>query len=334
VDHEGGIVAYPNPPAPAERTRPTTVRVSSYLLYVVAAIQLISAVIQLSQVGTTSRVLRDAYAGTAAEGAEAVIAVVGVATAVFSILFAAGLTILAIFNDRGRQGSRVTTWVIGGLALCCNGFAVLGNAAARSMNLDTGNNAGPSSAEVERQLNAALPSWYNGVTITLAVISLLCLLGAIVLLALPASNACFRRARAGGFDPAYGLQPPYPGGPYGAGPGQPGYPPYPAPYGAPPPGQPPYGPPVPGPGGPGQPPSGMPTPPSDPWSAPPPPPPSVPPSPPGPGSEGSPASPWSPGSPGSGPGSPGSGPGSPGSGPGSPGSSGAQRPPSDPTSGV
>jgi hypothetical protein len=278
MDHEGGIVAYPYPPAPAERARPTSVTVSSYLLFVVAAIQLISAIVGLSQVGTTARVLKDAYAGTAAAGAESVAGAVGVASAVFAILFAAGLSILAIFNNRGRQGSRVTTWVIGGLALCCNGFSVLGNAATRSMSLDSGGTTGPSATEVQRQLDAALPSWYGAATVTLAVLALVCLLAAIVLLALPASNAFFRKVPAAGFDPTYGAgyaaPSPYPQAPYGGPP--PGYPPpgsygppgapgsypqpgQPGPY-APPGSQPSYGPPG------SQPPSG---PASDPWGAPP-----------------------------------------------------------------
>src|SRR4051794_6707865 len=225
-----------------------------------------------------SRVLRDVYAGSQIQGAESIAVAVAVVGAVFSVLFAAGLTVLAIFNNRGKQGSRITTWVVGGLALCCNGFAVLGNAATRSMTLDSGSNStGPSSAEVERQLNAALPSWYNGATVTLALIALLCLLGAIILLALPASNAFFRKVPAAGFDPLYGggdgPQPPYPQAPYGQAPyGQPRQPsadpPYPQAPGQPTPGA--YGPPAsdqPGQVGPGQPPA------TDPWSAPPPPPP-------------------------------------------------------------
>jgi hypothetical protein len=281
-------VAYPYPPAPAERARPTTVTVSSYLLFVVAAIQLISAIVGLSQVGTTARVLKDAYAGTAAAGAESVAAAIGVGSAVFAILFAAGLSILAIFNNRGRQGSRVTTWVIGGLALCCNGFSVLGNAATRSMSLDSGGTTGPSSAEIQRQLDAALPGWYGAATVTLAVLALLCLLAAIVLLALPASNAFFRKLPAGfaTYGPGYAVPSPYPQPPYGGPP--PGYPPAgepgaygrPGPYGQPGPyappgsGQPSYGPP-----GPPPPSAPGPAPASDPWSAPPAPPPSVPPSP-------------------------------------------------------
>jgi hypothetical protein len=297
VDLEGGIVANPYAQAPAPRTRPTTVTVSSYLLYVIAAVQLITAVIGLSQVGTMSRVLRDAYQGTAAAGAETVVVAIAVVSAVISILFAAGLTILAIFNNRGKQGSRITTWVVAGLALCCNGFGLLGNATTSSMNFDSGGtNGGPSSSQVERQLNAALPGWYTGTTVTLSLIALLALLAVIILLALPASNAYFRAAPAGwdpsqaygGYPPGYGGQPPYPA-PYE---GQPSYPPYPTapPAGPPPAGSPPaWAPPAGPPPGAQQPPG---QPPIDPWSAPPPPP-SSPPSPPSAGEQRPPSDPAS-----------------------------------------
>jgi hypothetical protein len=212
--------------APAPRTRPTTVTVSSYLLYVTAAVSLISAVLSLTEVSTITGVYRDAYAGTSAEGAEAVIVATTVIGVVLNILFAAGLAILAIFNNRGRQAARVTTWVIGGISLCCSGLGLAGTAVTGSMNLSTGD--GPSPSDVEQRLADALPSWYMPVTVTLSAISLLSILGAIILLALPASNAYFRPAQAA-WDPSmpypqYGT--PYPGQ---AAPGQPQYP-----------GQPPY----------------------------------------------------------------------------------------------
>jgi hypothetical protein len=219
VDLEGGIVAYPmyaQPPAP--RARPTTVTVSSYLLYVAAAVGLISAVLSLTEVSTINSVYKDAYSGTSSEGTEAVIVGVTVVGVVINILFAAGLAILAIFNNRGRQGARITTWVIGGISLCCSGFGVAGTALTSSMNLDSG--TGPSSSEVEQRLADALPSWYTPVTVVLAAISFLSILGAIILLALPASNAYFRPVQAG-WDPSMPYpQPPYPGQ-------QPQYPPYP-----------------------------------------------------------------------------------------------------------
>jgi hypothetical protein len=305
VDQEGGIVAYPiYAQQPSPRSRPTTVTIASYLLYVTAAVGLISAVLALSEVGTISDVYKSAYAGTANDGTEAVVVGSAVIGAVINILFAAGLAILAIFNNRGRQGARITTWVIGGISLCCSGSGVAGSALTSSINLDSGN--GPSASEVQRQLSAALPSWYTAVTVLLAVLSLLAMLGAIILLALPASNAFFRRTPAG-FDPsmAYGQQPPYPGQypgypgsapPYpqypGSAPPYPGQPnpgqpypgqpypgqPYPGQPGQPAPGQPPYGPPASGQSPAGPPPEGEGSegeaphtgsvPPTDPWNPP------------------------------------------------------------------
>ena len=203
---------YAQPPAP--RTRPTAVTVSSYLLYVTAAVSLITAVLSLSQLGTITRVYQDAYAGTSGEGAEAVIVATSVIGVVFNVLFAVGLVILAVFNNRGRQGARITTWVIGGISLCCSGFGLAGTALTNSMNFDTGN--GPSASQVEQRLADALPSWYTATTVILSVVSLLAILGAIILLALPASNAYFRPAQ-----PAWDPSMPYP---------YPGQPQYPAPY--------------------------------------------------------------------------------------------------------
>jgi hypothetical protein len=247
---------YAQPPAP--RTRPTAVTVSSYLLYVTAAVSLITAVLSLSQAGTITEVYRSAYAGTSSEGMEAVIVGTSVVGAVINILFAAGLAILAVFNNRGRQGARITTWVIGGISLCCSGVGVAGTALTGSMNFDTGN--GPSASQVEQRLAAALPSWYTPTTVILSVVSLLAILSAIILLTLPASNAYFRPAQPA-WDPSMPYPYPYP---YPTPPQYPPqYPPYPGPPGwsATPP---PSGPPAAG----DQSPYTGSVPPTDPWSPP------------------------------------------------------------------
>ena len=220
-------MAYPNyaqPPAP--KTRPTTVRVSSYLLYVTAAVGVIIAILSLSQIGTMNRVYKEVYTGTPAQGSEAAAGIGAAISAVFYILFAVGMVVLAHFNNKGSQASRVTTWVIAGITACCTaGGAVangLTNAIVGSLG-NTGSGGGPSASEVQQKLNDALPPWYTGVTITLEVITALAALGAIILLALPASNAYFRKTQPG-FDPSM----PYPqyGGPAPY-PGQQGQPPYP-----------------------------------------------------------------------------------------------------------
>ncbi len=233
-------MAYPNnPPAGGRPSPPTTVKVSTYLLWVTAAVSLITAIIEISLVGRTTEAYRDVYAGTAAEGTEGAIVAGSIVAVVISVLFAAGLAVLAIFNNRGRNGARITTWVIGGISLCCGGFGLAGTALTSSINLDD-TAGGPSTAEIQRRLDEVLPSWYGPATVTLGVISLLAILGAIILLALPASNAYFRKPAAGwdpslpypypGGQPPYpGAQSPYPGGqaPYPAPGQQPPYPAYP-----------------------------------------------------------------------------------------------------------
>jgi len=241
---------YPSTPAPS--ARPTTVSVSAYLLYATAALSLIGSLISLTTIGTTSEVYKQAYAGTVAEGTDSIILIATVGGLVINILFAAGLAVLAIFNNRGRQGSRVTTWVLGGIVLCCSGVGLAGTAATSAFET-SGSTAGPSAREIQEQLTEALPRWYGVVTTTLSVLMLMALLASLILLALPASNNYFRAIKmmrqGGGWDPSMPY-PTYPGQPY---PGQPA-------AGQPYPGQLAPGQPYPGQPGPGQPYPGQPAP--------------------------------------------------------------------------
>src|SRR6185369_9353258 len=153
----GGAVAdlmYPGAPAPS--SRPTVVSTSAYLLYAVAALALLGSVLSLTTIGTTQDVYREAYEGTAEAGTESVVMFVLIGGLVINILFGAGLTILAIFNNHGRQGARVTTWVLGGVVLCCSGVGLAGTAATGMLE-STSSSTGPSQREVEDRLNAALP---------------------------------------------------------------------------------------------------------------------------------------------------------------------------------
>jgi hypothetical protein len=212
--------------SPAAPARPSTVTISSYLLYLYAALGLIGVVIGLSVIGTTSDVYREAYEGTSAEGAEAFVTVTSIIVGVVGLIFAIAFVVLAIFNNRGKNASRIVTWVLGGISLCCSGVSLAGSALSGSMNLDSGQNDVPDSAEIQRRLEDALPGWYTPVSITIAVISLLALLMALILLALPPSNEFFRK-------PAPAWEPPVPGAAY------PAYPAYPPATAAPAPGVPP-----------------------------------------------------------------------------------------------
>ncbi|GAA4463476.1 hypothetical protein GCM10023170_069750 [Phytohabitans houttuyneae] len=212
-----------DPTSPGAPRRPGTVTISSYLLYLYAALGLLGVIIGLSVIGTTSDVYREAYEGTSAEGAEAFVTVTSVIVGVIGLLFAIAFVVLAIFNNRGKNPSRIVTWVLGGISLCCSGVSLAGSAFSNSMNFDSGQNDVPDASEIQRRLEDALPSWYTPVTITLAVISLLALLAALILLALPPSNEFFRK-------PAPAWEPPVPGATY---PAYPGYPQVPQAPGAP-----------------------------------------------------------------------------------------------------
>jgi hypothetical protein len=256
VDQEGGIVAYPTyPAAPAQAPRPTTVTVSTYLLWLTAAMSLVSGALTVGMVGRMADALGDLFQGTVAEGTEGLIVGISVFVVVLNLLFAAGLAILGIFNNRGRNGARITTWVLGGISLCCSGSGLAGTASGlESFNVDSSTDTGPTTAEVQAALDGALPSWYEPLSTVLTVISLLAILGAVILLMLPASNAFFRKVQPA-WDP--NQQFPYPGQPgYPGQSGQPGQPGYPAQPGYPSqpgyPAQPGY-PPYPGQPSPGQP---------------------------------------------------------------------------------
>lgn len=242
-------MSFPSYPADSARTRPTVVTVAAYLLYVVAAIQVINAILTFSIANSLTDAVRDVYAGTDAEGAESIVSIAFIGGAVINLLLGAGFAVLGFFDSRGKNASRIVTWVIGGISLCCLGINLGGTALVGSMDAGGTTTGAPSQDEVQRRIEEAMPSWFTPATTTLTVVALLAILGAVILLALPAANDFFRKPAATvAWDPSVPY-PPYPGQ-------APGYPPAPGPYpGQPLPGQPPAGQPYPGqppyPGGPG-----------------------------------------------------------------------------------
>jgi hypothetical protein len=195
-----------DPTTPDARVRPGSVTISSYLLYLCAAIGVLGAVTQLATIGTVSDVYTEAYEGTTAEGTEGIATASVVVASVLGLLFAAGFVVLAVLNNRGKNVSRIVTWVVGGISLCCTGFGIVGTALTSSMNVSTGD--GPDPAEIQDRINSELP-WLTPLSLTTSIITLVALLVALILLALPPSNEFFRK-------PAQVWEPPVPGGAYPA----------------------------------------------------------------------------------------------------------------------
>lgn len=181
---------YAVPPVPAERVRPATVTISSLLLMLTAIAYVIAFVVAMSIMGTVTDVFRDEFAGTNAEGAEGVAAGFYVAVAALNLLFAIGLTVLALLNNRGKNPARIVTWVLGGISLCCSGFGLLSSGLGSG---GFGSSGDVDQEQVAQRLEDALPSWYEPVNLAVLVVSVLALAVALLLLALPPSNEFFRK---------------------------------------------------------------------------------------------------------------------------------------------
>lgn len=189
-------MSVPNQAVEPPRPRPTTVTVAGWLLFAIAAIQIVSMIVALSQLSTIADVTEDAYRGTDAEDAARISTVVGTLVgAILGALFAIAFVILAIFNNRGKNASRITTWVLAGIGACCGIFGLIGAVAGSSFRFGGGDDDLPDPADVQRQIDDAVPSWYRPSTITLGLLALIGLLVVIILLALPPSNEFFRKPR-------------------------------------------------------------------------------------------------------------------------------------------
>lgn len=212
-----------------QQRRPGAVTAAAYLLFLVAVLIVVDAVISIVTAGAVADATRKAYesAGlpTTQTGFTQATAIFG---GVFYLLLAVGLGVLGVLDLRGKNPARIVTWVVGGLGVLCFCLGAVGSAVGGSLlsGLPKARN-GVSAADLAKQIQDAQPSWLQPTQTTLAIINLLALILVIILLALPASNAYFRRPAAPTVDPGVPTYPP----PYGQ----------PPQYGQPPaPGQPPY----------------------------------------------------------------------------------------------
>jgi hypothetical protein len=156
------------PLAPAPLRPPGAVFAAGYLFAGVAALALVSAVGTLFAVPEFSH-RRSEEAADSAAGDFASYGLI--AFAVLTIAFGGVCLLLSLLNGRGRQGARVTTWVVGGVCVCFN-IALLTVGFLDSV------------------------PWYGDMTRILAAGMLLLTLASVTLLALPASHGYFRSTRS------------------------------------------------------------------------------------------------------------------------------------------
>ncbi|GAB4056235.1 hypothetical protein [Catellatospora paridis] len=195
------------PAAPGSSPRPSTVSVSALLLYVISAVLVLSSAISVYTFASMPEgLIEDIYreAGMDANLAEtsaAAAAIGSYAGAAVYVLLAVLFVVLGLFVGRGKQWARITTWVLAGIGLCCVGFGLAFQSVGSSFG--TSNTGGIDQAEVTERLADAMPAWSTTVSTLLSVVLLLSMLAVIIMLALPPSNAYFRKPAPEWTPPAY-----------------------------------------------------------------------------------------------------------------------------------
>lgn len=113
------------------------------------------------------------------------------------VLIALFLIVLALFNAAGKRPARLTTWIVQPLVLICGGATVVaGFMMAYFIEIGIESESGPQDLDVQAYVDAgmaAYPAWTAIVTYGSALLVTLGSIAVIILLALPASNAYFRK---------------------------------------------------------------------------------------------------------------------------------------------
>jgi hypothetical protein len=188
--------------SPAGKSRPATVTAASALLFVCAAIELASLVLSLIQIGPVTSVLKNEFANVPGADTAQLAATWGaIGGAVIAALFAIGNIVLAMLVRNGKNPARIVTWVLGGIAVLCYGCSLGSSALTSSLNgIATST---PETEQMQKRILEVVPGWARAASVTATVILLIAFLGVIILLALPASNAFFRKEQEVWVPPTY-----------------------------------------------------------------------------------------------------------------------------------
>jgi hypothetical protein len=188
------------------KSLPTSVTIASHLLHLVAALQVVSVCMVLPTTGKVMRYYKEVFPNphsfdstneVRSHYSEGFLYTM-ILTSAVTLIAAAGLAILAAFIKRGKDSARVVTFVLGGLYpfFYAGLFLVFGAGNAVRMGApDDWDWSDKRRAELWQMLEDRFPSWYNPISTALPLLAVCALLVALILLALPASNAFFRAKR-------------------------------------------------------------------------------------------------------------------------------------------
>src|SRR4051794_27131787 len=173
------------------RQRPGVVTAAVWLLYLAAALQVLAAVITVSQLATMRDTYNQLFKGTVPGAGDRVAALSAALTVGLGLLFAVGYLVLTVFIGRGKPAARYVTWGVALVSVCCTGTTLVSTTISVSDNVG-GGAGGPTAEEIQKAINAALPSWYQPALTTITAASMVAMVTVVVLLALPMANPYFR----------------------------------------------------------------------------------------------------------------------------------------------
>lgn len=126
-----------------------------------------------------------------------------------TIILAIVVGLLAMGVLRGSNAARIITWILIGISICCGGcgaISAFSTAGTTDLTLNVENVSEETAQALGRALHDAIPGWLTATSGGLGCLQVLAYLAVAVLLAVPASNAYFRK-------PAPAWQPPEGGWP-------------------------------------------------------------------------------------------------------------------------
>lgn len=185
-------MSYAVPPPPKQR--PSVVNAAAILLWVVVAAQVVSLILALLPNEELDRAIEQFNADHPdfQDESQAILVIGGIVGIALTAVIGIGLGVLALFVRRGSQPARIVTWVLGGIFALCQVCGLAGTALPMQ---GGGQTDGPGSEleEFGRLVEEHTPAWMSAASTLLTIVGLVGLLGAIILLALPAANDYFRK---------------------------------------------------------------------------------------------------------------------------------------------
>ncbi|HLU28509.1 MAG TPA: hypothetical protein VKZ65_08730, partial [Glycomyces sp.] len=177
-----------------------TVTIAVWIMFLTAAVLVATAIAQFAVQGTVrdaveSQLRSDpalADAGITVDDVSTIVSIVFVGVAVAYIVFAAFYVVLGLLDNAGKRPARILTWILAGVSLACCGLGgLIGQLGAGATTYTV--NGQEYDDELTQAVEDATPGW---VTVLEWISLLLFILGSlaiIILLAMPDSNAFFRK---------------------------------------------------------------------------------------------------------------------------------------------